>query len=321
MKPADLSNIRRLPIARRTNLVKTTDFATVPPAGSGFLEFLDSFPSIKHRTNAATSLAVIIDRIVRAVEKDRPVSWALGPHVIKYGLTPLIVRLMDLGLVRHILTNGAGIIHDVEIAMIGETSEEMGGHISTGEFGMAEETGRFINECTVMAAENRRGLGETIGRRILDDALPFRQFSLFANAVEREIPITAHVAVGTDIIHMHPDMHGAATGEATFTDFRIFVSTLRQIGGGGVHINIGSTVVLPEVFVKALTAANNLNRGPAGQYTTVNIDHLSEYRPLMNVVQRGAMDGGEGYEIIGRMEILVPLLTRILMAKCLEENA
>ncbi|HPQ39060.1 MAG TPA: hypothetical protein PLV45_01690 [bacterium] len=314
MKPADFSEIRRLPIAGRSNLVRTGEFATVPRPGSGFLEFLDCFPKIKHRTNAAASLAVVIDRIAEAVERECPVTWALGPHVIKYGLTPLIVELMEMGVIRHVLTNGAGAIHDVEIAMIGETSEEMGGHISTGEFGMAEETGRFINGCARHAAENGRGFGETIGRKILDDNLPYAPFSLFAHAVKRNIPITVHVALGTDIIHMHPDMDGSATGTASFTDFRLFVATVRNLSGG-VHLNIGSTVVLPEVFVKALTAANNLNRQPARDYTTVNIDHLSEYRPLMNVVRRGAMDGGEGYEIIGRMEILVPLLVRILMER------
>jgi len=315
MDPADLSKIRRKPITERKNLVHVRDFAAVPDPDGGFVEFLDSFPKIKHRTNAATSLAIVIDRIITAKQRSRPISWALGPHVIKYGLTPLIAALMDRGIVRHVLTNGAGIIHDVEIAMIGETSEEMGGHISTGEFGMAQETGRFINDAAEQAMKSGSGFGETVGRRILEDKLTYREYSLFAHAVRRNIPVTAHVALGTDIIHMHPDMNGKATGDATFTDFRIFVSTLREIGGGGVHLNIGSTVVLPEVFVKALTAANNLNRRPAHEYTTVNMDHLSEYRPLMNVVQRGSMDGGEGYEIIGRMEIMVPLITRILLEK------
>ncbi|MBN1297974.1 hypothetical protein JXA80_14445 [bacterium] len=319
MEPSDFSQIKRQPIARRTNLVQVSEFARIPPAGSGFREFLDIFPQIKHRTNAATSLATVIERILAARLKGHSITWALGPHVVKYGLTPLIIELMNHGIINHVLTNGAGAIHDVEIAMIGETSEEMGGHISTGEFGMAEETGLFINGCARTAMETNQGFGEILGRRILDDALPHAGVSLFAQAVQRGIPITVHVAIGTDIIHMHPDMDGCATGQASFTDFRRFVTTLRRFKNGGVHLNIGSTVVLPEVFVKALTAANNLNGVPAGGFTTVNIDHLSEYRPLMNVVRRGSMDGGEGYEIIGRMEILVPLLVRILLAELRNE--
>lgn len=312
MNPADLTQIKRVPIAQRTNLVKVKDFARVPDINAGLLELLDCLPKIKHRTNAAVSLITVVERIKRARQQKNPVSWALGPHVIKYGLTPLIVELMDLGIVQHILTNGAGAIHDVEIAMIGETSEEMGGHISQGDFGMAEETGSFINSAALHALDNNAGFGQTIGRQILEQNLPFQDYSLIAQAVKRNIPVTIHVAMGTDIIHMHPDMDGQATGAATYHDFRTFVSTLMRLSGG-VHLNIGSTVVLPEVFVKAITAANNLNGYPTKDYTTVNIDHLSEYRPLMNVVKRGSMDGGEGFEIIGRMELLVPLLVRILM--------
>jgi len=265
-------------------------------------------------------LGIVIDRIIKAKEISKPISWALGPHVIKYGLTPLIIDLMDKGLVQHILTNGAGAIHDTEIALIGETSEEMGGHIGSGEFGMAEETGSFINAAALHAMQAEIGFGESIGRAILKENLPYSHFSLFAQAVKRNIPITVHVAIGTDIIHMHPDMNGKATGEASFFDFRCFVSTIRHLGGGGVHLNVGSTVVLPEVFVKAMTVANNLNKTPSRDFTTANFDHLSEYRPLMNVVRRGSMDGGEGYEIIGRMEIMLPLLCRILTAKIRGEN-
>jgi len=320
MKAADLSKIKRIPISERKNLVKVTDFVSVPESGTGFLHFLQSLPLIKHRTNAATSLATIVERIKLAKDNCCPVSWALGPHVVKYGLTPLIVELMDQGVIQHILTNGAGAIHDVEIAMIGETSEEMGGHISDGTFGMAKETGDFINSAAMEAMEKNQGFGYSIGRNILDKELPFSKFSLFAQAVKRNIPITVHAAIGTDIIHMHPDMNGKATGEASFHDFRIFVSTLRNISGG-IHLNVGSTVILPEVFVKALTAANNLNGKPADNYTTANFDHLSEYRPLMNVVRRGAMDGGEGFEIIGRMEIMIPLLVRILLSVLRNENS
>lgn len=314
MKPADFSKIKRVPLSGRTNLVKVSEFASVPETGTSIDKFLNSLPVIKHRTNAASSLVTVVDRILQAKSSGSPVSWALGPHVVKYGLTPLIIELMDQGLVSHILTNGAGAIHDVEIALIGETSEEMGGHISQGDFGMARETGEFINGAAEKAQKSDQGFGYTIGKTILDRKLPWSDYSLIAQAVKRDIPVTIHVALGTDIIHMHPDMSGSATGAASFYDFRLFVSTLQNISGG-VHLNVGSTVVLPEVFVKAMTSANNLNQSPARNYTTANFDHLSEYRPLMNVVRRGSMDGGEGYEIIGRMEIMIPLLVTILLEK------
>jgi hypothetical protein len=319
-KPADMSKIRRVSISKRTNLVSVRKFAKALAPGGGFLDFLDSLPMIEHRTNAAVSLRLLIDRICMAREKSRPVSWAIGPHIIKYGLSPLIIQLMKEGLVQCLLFNGAGAIHDTEIAMIGETSEEMGGHISAGDFGMAEETGVFINGAAQTAGELNIGFGEALGQRILDQRLPYSDISLFAQAALMNIPATIHAAIGTDIVHMHPDMDGAATGRASFTDFRIFVTVLRDFSFGGVHINIGSTVILPEVYVKAMTCANNLNGAPAQEFTTVNFDHLSEYRPLMNVVQRGSMDGGEGFEIIGRMEIMIPLLTRLLIARLHDER-
>ena len=313
--PSDLNDIKRLPLSNRQNLVNVNDFFIVPEKGSGFNEFLSGFPKVGHRTNAANNLETLVDRIILSSKTNRPVTWALGPHVIKYGLSPMIIQLMDAGLIQCISTNGAGAIHDTEIAMIGETSEEMGGHISKGDFGMAIETGDFINESAKIAWNNQHGFGETLGSRMLDLRLPFLNHSILAQAYIRKIPVTVHVAIGTDIVHMHPNMDGAATGAATFTDFKIFISMLRKFIEGGVHLNIGSTVILPEIFVKAMTCANNLNNQPARNYFTANIDHLSEYRPLMNVVKRGSMDGGEGVEIIGRMEILIPLLGRLLLEK------
>lgn len=312
-QPSDLTHIRRISIKQRDNLVNVKNFAKVPSPKSGLLDFLHSLPTIQHRTNAALSLMKIIERMITARNNHLPISWAIGPHVIKYGLSPLIIDLMDRGFIQCILFNGAGAIHDTEIALIGETSEEMGGHISTGDFGMAEETGVFINKAAKEAARSNEGFGRTLGRFIIDHHLPFAEFSLLAQAARRNIPLTIHSAIGTDIIHMHPDMDGGETGKATFTDFRIFISVLRKFTGGGVHLNIGSTVILPEVFVKAMTCANNLNGKPASGYTTCNFDHSSEYRPLMNVVNRGSMDGGEGFEIIGRMEIMIPLLARLLV--------
>ncbi len=318
-QPADFSKIRRIPISQRTNLVHVDKFAKVPPPGSGFDALLQSLPRIEHRTNAADSLRILRDRILSAGEHNRPVTWAVGPHLIKYGLSPLLIELMDLGVVQCLLFNGAGAIHDTEIAMIGETSEEMSGHIAKGDFGMAEETGMFLNTAAKIARDTQIGYGRAIGEKMLGDDLPFNRYSLFAQAAKRNIPATVHVAIGTDIIHMHPDMDGGATGAATFTDFRIFVSVLRHFSNGGVHLNIGSSVVLPEVFVKAMTCANNLNGKPNTGFTTANFDHLSEYRPLMNVVKRGTVDGGEGYEIIGRMEVMIPFFIRILLERLRNE--
>jgi hypothetical protein len=318
--PADLSKIKRAPISSRRNLVNVQDFSRVPAPNSGFLEFMDSLPKIKHRTNAATSLITLVDRILSAKNFGQPITWALGPHIVKYGLSPLIIELMNHGCVQAIQTNGAGAIHDTEIALIGETSEEMEGHISRGDFGMAEETGVFLNAAAKDASTKSIGFGEAIGRKILADSLPFQEHSLIAQAVSKNIPVTVHVAIGTDIIHMHPDMDGSATGDGTFTDFRIFVAVLQKFLNGGVHLNVGSTVILPEIYVKAMTCANNLNGRACKNYTTVNFDHLSEYRPLMNVVRRGSADGGEGFEIIGRMELMIPLLIRILLAKLRNEH-
>lgn len=312
IQAADMSQVRRISISDRTNLVKVSDFARVPDPGSGFMGFLESLPSVKHRTNAAAILKTVIERISLYRSQNNPITWALGPHIIKYGLTPYIVHLMERKVIDCVLMNGAGAIHDVEIAMIGETSEEMGGHISTGVFGMAKETGEFIHSAAKDAALTGSGLGCALGKKIVDEKLPFLKHSLLAQAWLRQIPFTVHVGLGTDIIHMHPDMNGAHTGEASYTDFKIAVAVFQRFTSGGMHLNIGSSVILPEVFVKALTAANNLNQKPAQGYTTVNVDHLSEYRPLMNVVHRGSMDGGEGFEIIGRMEILLPLISCLI---------
>ncbi|MBN1355843.1 hypothetical protein JXA40_06175 [bacterium] len=315
LKPADLSRIRRIPLSDRKNLVKISEFAGVPAPGSGFGEFLESLPKIRHRTNAADSLKSLVEHILAARTAGFPVTWALGPHIVKYGLSLLIIELMRHGIVQAVATNGAGAIHDTEIAMIGETSEEMSGHIATGDFGMARETGEFLNGAAHDASDQSIGLGQAIGNKILRENLPYTSHSLIAQAVKRNIPVTVHVAIGTDIIHMHPDMNGTRTGEGSFIDFKLFVGVLQGFQRGGVHLNIGSSVILPEVYVKAMTCANNLNGTPCRNFVTANFDHLSEYRPLMNVVHRGSMDGGEGFEIIGRMEIMIPLFIRLLLAK------
>ncbi len=225
---------------------------------------------------------------------------------------------MRNGFVTQVATNGAGAIHDVEIALFGATSEEMQGRIHTGEFGMARETGAFINLSAQEAHRTGAGFGETIGRRLLETGAPHVDSSLFAQAYRLEVPVTVHVAIGTDIVHMHPGFDGGATGAASQCDFEIFAAGLDGLDQGGVHLNVASSVVLPEVFLKSLTLVNNLRRGearePVQDFLTVTIDHQSEYRPLMNVVRRPTGDLGRGVELLGRIEILVPLLVSLLLA-------
>ena len=319
-KAVDLSKIKTISIKDRENLVSIHDFADIPSEGDDFIAFLSKLPKTKHRTNAGDSLRDLVKKIYYAKDKNKPVLWALGPHVIKYGLSSLIIELMKRGFISAILTTGAGAIHDTEIALIGETSEEMSGQIVTGKFGMAYETGEIINTAAKEAYKNNEGFGYSLGKLIIERDLPYKDYSIIANAYKLNIPVTIHVAIGTDIIHMHPTMDGAATGFATFFDFRLVAGILKDFGDGGVFINIASAVILPEILVKSLTIANNLTNGKIRNYTTANFDHLSEYRPLMNVVRRSTIGGGVGYEIIGRIEIIIPLLANMLINLTYKNN-
>jgi len=312
-RAADLSKVRTVPLRSRPNLVGIKDFAKAVEKGSSFGAFMDSFCAIEHRVDAASNLRNLVASIGKAKRKRKPIVWGLGPHLIKYGLSPLIIHLMKKGYVSAIAMNGACAIHDAEIALIGETSEEMAGEIETGRFGMAAETGEFINAAARTAYEQGLGFGESLGGKLRAAKAPFRKHSLLASAHALSLPATVHVAIGTDIVHMHPTMDGAATGAASFRDFRILTEVMKGLGHGGVYINIASTVILPEVFLKTLTAANNLLRRPIRDFTTANFNHLSEYRPLMNVVRRPMEGVGRGYEIIGRIEIMIPLLVRAIL--------
>jgi len=309
----DLRKINTISIRERENLVKLSDFAKVAPRGSSFGEFIDSLCSIEHRVDAASNLRNLLSYLARAKRSGKPIVWGIGPHVVKYGLPPLIINLMDEGYVSALTLNGACAIHDSEIAMVGETSEEMAGSIVTGRFGMARETGELINGAAKLAQEKDLGLGEAIAVRLLEGGTPHGEYSLLVSAYNKGIPATVHVAIGTDIIHMQPTMDGSAMGAATFRDFRILTHVMSDFGDGGVYLNIASSVVLPEVFLKALTAANNLRGESMDDFTTANFNHQSEYRPLMNVVRRPTEGAGRGYEIIGRIEIMIPLLARAVL--------
>ena len=277
-------------------------FATPHKAGSGINGFLKSLPGLL----AAKDFKDVVDAMVAARRADKAIIWGLGAHVLKTGLSPVLVDLMERGFVSAIATNGAGIIHDFEIALSGGTSEDVDATLGPGTFGMAEETGTQLNQAIrdgVAVGPRPRAVGREVSR--LRQSPPFAQISVAAAAWRLKIPVTVHVAIGTDIIHMHPQASGAAIGEASLRDFKYFVSSVARLEGG-VYLNCGSAVVLPEVFLKAVAIARNEGRSLDG-LTTVNLDFLRHYRPLTNVVSRPTAGTGRGYSLTGHHELLIPL--------------
>ena len=293
-------------------------FARPMSPDSDILDWMASLPTVAGRTNAATTFKVVVEALGVAKSRDLSRIWGIGPHVIKYGLSPLIIDLIEKGWVSAMATSGAGAIHDIEIALIGETSEEMSSRIATGDFGMAQETGELLSRSAALAAQRGVGYGQAIAEVLEETGAPYREHSLLWQAFNQDIPMTVHVAFGTDIVHMHPSMNGATTGEATLTDFAILAAAVDNLAGGGVHMNVASSVVLPEVFLKALTVANNLRstkeQQPVGGFLTVAVDQESRYRPLMNVVRRPTEGVGDGRELLGRLELLLPMLAWALTA-------
>jgi hypothetical protein len=303
----DLSGIKTYPLRSRQSKVGLAQFATPYKAGSGLDGFLKSLPTLL----AAKDFKDVVQAIVAARAAGRPIVWGLGAHVLKTGLSPVLVDLMERGFVSAIATNGAGVIHDFEIALSGGTSEDVDATLGTGTFGMAEETGTQLNRAINDGVASGLGLGQSVGK-FLDATKPaFAQISVMATAWRLQIPVTAHVAIGTDIIHMHPQASGAAIGEASLRDFKYFVSTVAQLAGG-VYLNCGSAVVLPEVFLKAVAIARNEGRSLDG-LTTVNLDFLRHYRPQTNVVTRPTAGTGKGYSLTGHHELLIPLLAAALV--------
>lgn len=302
--PVDLSGVTTYPLAERKNKVNVREhFAGSVSAGMGVNDLLGMLP----RQLGSEALLGVIDAVVAARRKDKPVVLAMGAHVIKCGLQPVLRRLIEADVITAIALNGAGSIHDYEISLIGETSEDVGAVLHCGTFGMAEETGRDINRSLKAGVARGLGYGEAVGRAIIDNNHPFREWSLMAACVERDIPVTVHVAVGTDIIHQHPEADGAIIGEATFRDFRLLASVVSELGDGGVYLNVGSAVLLPEVFLKALSIAQNLGHH-VDHFSTANFDMQQHYRPLQNVVKRPTSGKGRGYTVTGHHEIMIPLL-------------
>ncbi len=295
----DLSRVRTYPLAERESRVDAADVAKPWKRGSSFKTFLSELPNIL----AARDVRQVIAAITGAVRHDRTVLWGMGAHVIKVGLNPVVVDLMERGIISAVAMNGAGIIHDLELAMIGRTSEDVVAALSDGSFGMARETNSVLSQAIAAAAGTDQGLGQAVGAAIVEQGLAHADQSILAAGARLEIPVTVHVAFGTDILHMHPGFDPAAAGAASHRDFRLFagiVATLEK----GVYLNIGSAVLLPEVFLKALSLARNLGHR-VEDFTTVNLDFIEHYRPLTNVVRR---PGGKGISLIGHHEIMVPLI-------------
>ena len=303
----DLSGIKTYPLRSRQSKVGLAQFATPYKAGSGVDGLLKSLPSLL----AAKDFKDVVSAIVAAKRADRAIIWGLGAHVLKTGLSPVLVDLMERGYVSAIATNGAGIIHDFEIALSGGTSEDVDATLGAGTFGMAEETGTQLNRAITDGAAAGLGLGQSVGKYLHELRPAFAQISVAANAWRLQIPVTAHVAIGTDIIHMHPQASGAAIGEASLRDFKYFVTCVSRLEGG-VYLNCGSAVVLPEVFLKAVAIARNEGRSLDG-LTTVNLDFLRHYRPLTNVVSRPTAGIGRGFSLTGHHELLIPLLAAALI--------
>ncbi len=298
----DFSGVKTYPLKRRLSKVQHSLLGKKVQKGARFRSFIQGLPDIL----AAQNLKEIARKIARAHRREKTVLLGMGAHPIKVGLSPLIIDFMEKGIISAVAMNGAGIIHDFEIAFMGETSEDVGPSLKDGSFGMAEETGAFLNQAIVSGNEREQGMGRSVGEAILINRLPYHRLSILAAGARLGIPVTVHVGIGTDIIHMHPKVSGKALGEGSLRDFRTFTSAVASLAGG-VYLNFGSAVILPEVFLKALSLARNLGHG-VHNLTTVNLDFIPQYRPLTNVVSRPTLESGKGYHLAGHMEIMVPLL-------------
>lgn len=301
--PLDFTRATTYPLAQRKNKVATAVLGTPWHAGGTLRNFLHALP----RTFAAADFLEIVRRIVAAVQAQRPVVLGMGAHPLKVGLSPLIIDLLERGIVSAIAMNGAGVVHDFELAYQGETSEDVAAALGDGSFGMARETGEFLNAAIRTGATHAGvGIGRVVGEQILGAGFPYTHLSVLAAGARLDVPVCIHVAVGTDIIHMHPQADGAAIGEGSLRDFHLLTSVVAQLEGG-VFLNLGSAVIIPEVFLKALSLARNLGH-IVNAFTTVDFDFVRHYRPTVNIVTRPTQNGGRGFQVTGHHEILFPLL-------------
>src|SRR5467141_4221384 len=316
--PITLGAVHTYPLASRKSKVSIRDFAKAPAANTSLTKFLDALPNIL----AAQDLRHLLAAIQRARKQRKAILWGIGGHVIKVGLGPVLINLMKRGLISGIAMNGAALIHDFEIALAGNTSEDVEAGLGEGQFGMAEETGQYINEISKLSHRIRIGYGEAAGQFLSSGVIPVKHAnsSVLVAAYKRRIPVTIHLAIGTDIPHMHPAASGAALGDATHHDFRLFCALVQQMHPGGVYLNWGSAVLLPEVFLKAVSVVRNLGV-PLRPITTANFDFIQHYRPLQNVVKRPTAPArgrsgpeSRGYAITGHHELLLPLVAAALAA-------
>jgi deoxyhypusine synthase len=301
-RPVSLRQVKTYPLNKRTSKVSLDALATPYIKGDTLKTFIDKLPDIL----ASNDFRNVVKAIVEARQHYRPVILGMGAHPIKVGLSPLIIDLMQKGIITALATNGACIIHDFEISFAGHTSEDVAEELCKGTFGMARETGRYLNKAIKEGVKKGHGIGKSVGEMIHKSKFTFKDKSIFASAYEHDIPATVHVALGTDIIHMHPEADGSAIGEGSFRDFKLFTSVVSDLEGG-VYINLGSSVIMPEVFLKALTVARNLGY-PVENITTVNMDFIQHYRPRENVLKRPTMKKGTAYALTGHHEIMFPLL-------------
>ena len=308
VSPLDLTGLKTIPIASRGGKVRTEDFAAPYQKGSGLSGLIDSLPKIL----AGDSFRAAVAAMANARKAGKPIIWGMGGHVIKCGLAPVLADLMRRGYATAFAMNGSTAIHDFEIAIAGCTSEDVEAVLPDGRFGSAEETGREMNQA--IGAAGSTGMGEALGECLARIANPsWAAHSLLLQAYQNSTPVTVHVAIGTDTPHTHPAVDPAAIGAATHRDFRLFCSLVAEMNEGGVYLNVGSAVVLPEVFLKAVSAVRNLGTPLAG-FTTINLDFLQHYRPKVNVVERPhAQAGGRGIALTGHNELMVPLLAAALI--------
>lgn len=309
LQPLSLDEVHTYPLAKRPSKVTAADFARPVTENTSLPDFLKSLPNIL----AVQNLRELAAQMRRARDLGKPIIWGLGGHVIKTGLSPIIIDLMTRGFVNAIACNGSVLIHDAEIAMVGSTSEDVDATLGEGVFGGAEETGKLLNDAAGAGAQDNIGLGEALGRAVLNLKPKHEALSLLYAAYDRGIPLTAHLTIGGDIAHFHPRVDGAALGATSHTDFRLLAEIVRRMNGGGVYLNIGSAVTLPEVFLKCVTLVRNLGH-ELEDITTANFDFIQSYRPLTNVVRRPTADGaGRGFAITGHHELTIPLLAAELI--------
>jgi hypothetical protein len=309
IKPLGLEGVNTYPLAERPSKVAVEDFARPFGEDASLRDFLASLPNIL----AVRSLREVAARMRRARDLGKPIIWGIGGHVVKVGLAPLINSLMERGFVSAVAANGSVLVHDSEIALVGSTSEDVDATLGAGAFGAADETGRLLNDAAREGARDSLGLGEALGRMLLASNPKHAELSLLCAAYKARVPFTAHLAIGADIAHFHPRADGASLGATTHTDFRLLAELVRRLNGGGVYLNVGSAVVLPEVFLKCVTLVRNLGH-PLEDFTTANFDFIQSYRPLTNVVRRPTSGGaGRGFSVTGHHELTIPLLAAELL--------